>query len=564
MVLLASSMVTRGGRAVVSRQFVDMSRARIEGLLAAFPKLIPKDGGQHTFIETESVRYVYQPIEKMYLVLITTKNSNILEDLETLLGGGGRKMPQKNFFQKFQKNFFLFLNFSTNPSPPCLFARVIPEYCRTQDEQDIADHAFELIFAFDEVVALGYRESVNLAQIRTFTEMDSNEERVAIAIRETQEKEAKQQMLARAKELEKERKERKKMGRGGSGAGGFSINNFSGGFGGAGSGDSGKPIDTPVATPAPQASSKPKRSGGKAMRLGGKNKNVDHFVDQLAAEGQHVVKKQAAASNKGDKGGSKAAQDQLKTKIPETAHEAIHIRLEEKILAMIEKDGAVQKFNVNGFVHLHVNDENCSKIRIQMANNDSRGANLQTHPNIDKKQWQASNLIAMKNPDKGFPVGMDVGVLKWRVQNQEEDSLPLTINCWPNETGSGSCDVNIEYELQSEELELQDVTISIPTPSGCGAPVVGDCDGSYNFDQRKNLLTWTLPIIDKSNSTGQMDFSMPSNPDDFFPVEVNFHSTKTLYTDISVQGIVDVSDNTPAKYSLETALLVDKYTIGEE
>lgn len=54
------------------------------------------------------------------------------------------------------------------------------------DEVEIAENAFNLIFAFDEIVALGYRESVNLAQIRTFVEMDSHEERVFQAVRHTQ------------------------------------------------------------------------------------------------------------------------------------------------------------------------------------------------------------------------------------------------------------------------------------------------------------------------------------------------------------------------------------------
>ena len=60
----------------------------------------------------------------------------------------------------------------------------IPEYCKSMEESEIVDQSFPLIFAFDEIVALGYRENVNLAQIRTFTQMDSHEEKVYQAVRE--------------------------------------------------------------------------------------------------------------------------------------------------------------------------------------------------------------------------------------------------------------------------------------------------------------------------------------------------------------------------------------------
>lgn len=41
--------------ALVGRNFMEVSRSRIEGLLAAFPKLIDSEG-QHTFVETDTVR----------------------------------------------------------------------------------------------------------------------------------------------------------------------------------------------------------------------------------------------------------------------------------------------------------------------------------------------------------------------------------------------------------------------------------------------------------------------------------------------------------------------------
>lgn len=41
-------------------------------------------GKQCTHVETDEIRYVYVPIDKLTLVLITTKQSNIVEDLEVL------------------------------------------------------------------------------------------------------------------------------------------------------------------------------------------------------------------------------------------------------------------------------------------------------------------------------------------------------------------------------------------------------------------------------------------------------------------------------------------------
>lgn len=68
-----------------------MTRARIEGLIASFPKLT-SSGQQHTTIETDHVRYVYQPLEELFIVLITNKQSNILQ---------GSILPIGEFFLSF-------------------------------------------------------------------------------------------------------------------------------------------------------------------------------------------------------------------------------------------------------------------------------------------------------------------------------------------------------------------------------------------------------------------------------------------------------------------------------
>jgi len=527
MVLLAAAIFSKDGKALLSRQFVEMTRIRIEGLLTAFPKLIGTDEKisdktksiqnwkQHTFVETESVRYVYQPLEKLYVLLLTTKASNILEDLETLR----------------------------------LFAKVIPEYSRSLDEYDIKENIFDIIFAFDEIVALGYRENVNLAQIRTFTDMDSHEEKVFLAVRENQEKEAKEKMKLKAKELQAKRENK--------------GNNYRPGYSNTGFGSStattnsylvpvaSTEIDSSVKVSMTNKSIKSKPGSGNAMRLGGKTHVVENFVDQLKAEGVVVEQK----DEKRTRGISGSSGHQIKVN---QANDSVYVRIEEKLKIESSHDSGLSNMELMGILMLRVTNKENSMLSLKIDLGDS--TQLQTHPNIDKKVFQATNVLQPKSNDKAFPVGQDIGLLKWRFQTQEEDQMPLIINCWPNKTSNG-CSVNIEYELQKKTLDLHEVVISIPLPPNSGAPSLKDYDGEYSLDARKTHIQWVLQLIDAENSTGSMEFETKTGQvEDFFPIIVSFHSEQT-YTGLKITEVLDSSRN-PVTFGSDTSFISDKFEIA--
>ncbi|KAK3851464.1 hypothetical protein Pcinc_041887 [Petrolisthes cinctipes] len=497
MVLLAACVCTKGGKALVSRQFVEMSKSRIEGLLAAFPKLM-SSGRQHTFVETESVRYVYQPIDKLYTLLITTRASNILEDLETLR----------------------------------LFSRVIPEYCRTMDESEILDNSFNLIFAFDEIVALGYRESVNLAQIRTFVEMDSHEEKVYRAVRETQEREARTKSKEKAKELQRKRTEEMKRsgGRSITSGGINNTNNNSGGFGvsgGFGGVSSTFPVDA-ITTSTTQDTRSPsiKSSSNKAMKLGGKARDVDSFVDQLKSEGEKVTSSDNMTHNK------------TTNNTPDIDMEPIHIVMSEEIVLHAGRDGGLQNMEIQGILKLRITDSDSGFIKIQVENTDTRPIQIQTHPNVDRELWKTKGQIGMKMNNKPFPHNTDVGVLKWRFHTVEDSYVPLSINCWPQDNGSGGCDVNIEYNLENITMELNEVVITIPLALGSPSPLINECE-----------------------ATGTLDFTARGIPDNFFPVCVSFTSSLP-YCGLKVLGVVGNTDGAAVNFSQETLLKTNTYEIN--
>lgn len=90
------------------------------------------------------------------------------------------------------------------------------------------------------------------------------------------------------------------------------------------------------------------------------------------------------------------------------------------------RDGGLQTFELSGLLTLRISDEKFGRIKVELENNDNKGIQLQTHPNVDKELFKTRSQIGLKNPAKPFPLNTDVGVLKWRWQTQDESAVPLT------------------------------------------------------------------------------------------------------------------------------------------
>lgn len=522
MVVLAASICTRGGKAVLSRQFREMPRSRIEALLASFPKLADS-GTQHTTVEQDNVRFVYQPLDELYMVLITNRQSNILQDIDSLH----------------------------------LFAQVVTSTCKSLDEREILKNAYELLSAFDELVTLGYRENLTISQIKTFLDMESHEERIQEIIARNKELEATEERKRKAKQLEMQRKDAARSGRG-----------AMGGMGGMGSSGGMPRSPSYPSYNAPSQSntstydsyeaeknksfSKPLAPKAKGMQLGKKSKTTDIF--------ERV---------RGDMGGE-IDDSPLVTPAPvqhaETAEprvsstldrDAIHVTISETISAKLSREGAVNSLAISGDLVLRISDPSLTKIKLGLQAVASHGVQFRTHPNVDRNLFNGSKIIQMSNTARGFPVNNAVGVLRWRASPKVDDAsaCPITFTVWINKEGA-KYNITIEYELTGNDA-LNDVSVVIPYAGS--EPVVSSFDASY--DVSGDALEWTIGNVDEENPSGSFEFEAESGDEnDFFPMTVRFNKN-TPYIDVDVRSASLLEEEEEVTFSKEIKSHADNFLV---
>eukprot|EP00933_Yihiella_yeosuensis_P060591 TRINITY_DN6333_c2_g1_i1.p1 TRINITY_DN6333_c2_g1~~TRINITY_DN6333_c2_g1_i1.p1 ORF type:complete len:566 (+),score=157.09 TRINITY_DN6333_c2_g1_i1:113-1699(+) len=481
-----------GSKTLVARQFVEMTRLRVEGLLSAFPKLIDA-GRDHTFIETETVRYLYQPMESLHLLIVTNKTSNILEDLETLR----------------------------------LMAKVVQDCCQIQvNEEMVIKHAFDIVFAFDEVISFGHRESVTLAQIKSYTEMDSHEEKLHQMIEQSKINEAREMAKKKQLELKKQRMQdgnQPKMegfGGGGPSSGGndapspSSANPFqstmssSGGggnatsFGGGGSGGGMSMQDTPVWSPSMNDDSvniiQPKAGPKKGMALG-KKKPGDIFGGPDPTPMPEDVQEEAP---------------------PAPVHnpllEPVKVDIEEKITADLQVEGGLEgDATCVGQFQVTVLDANKADLVCFKLAPQSQEFKYKVHPNLNKAS-QAANVLEVRDASKAFRANQPAPLLKWQSKSSDDEFLPVTLSCWPTSTAEGTQMV-LELELTDSNVSLEDVYIRFPASASARPSIASASPGEAGYDAGAGQVVWRIPVLDSSEGTGTLEFSAAADSASLLP-----------------------------------------------
>ena len=174
MAALSVVICNKNARIIFARQFFNITRMDLEEYIVQFSRGVDSCK-EITHFESDKVRYIFIPIDSLYLILITTKNSNIIEDTEILK----------------------------------LIYRLIQDLCGKINPESILNNSFEIMLGIDDIVSLGYRNSVNLGQIKQYLQMESIEEKEFKRKKREQEEKVKRELDEKGREFDRQRKEKK-------------------------------------------------------------------------------------------------------------------------------------------------------------------------------------------------------------------------------------------------------------------------------------------------------------------------------------------------------------------
>eukprot|EP01034_Spumella_vulgaris_P026013 gene26013-32536_t len=393
-------------------------------------------------------------------------------------------------------------------------------------------------------------------------EMESHEEKLHDMIKKSKMETAKDQALIAQRAIRDKQKEaalRPQFGTGNGGSTGFGSDGSSSFNEGATAFNPTPVVQQSSIAPATVSASRNNNQHTiKGMQLGqgGKTKSVEDALikeDNLSAPVLKSAAKSGTTSNNTDGG---------YVPVSNAVQHPIMMVISEKVSASITRDGLLDLFEIKGSLTLTAASDEAALCSVQLVQSNTNIFQFNTHPKVNKALYEKSGLLQLKDSTKGFPSVRPVGILKWNYSGTgNEDLVPIKINCWPEEEARGRMNVSIEYTTSLSEVELHDVRIRIPLGTA-DLPTIVSVDGSHKHNAQQGELIWEIDLIDKSNSSGSLEFFIQQRSSDaFFPINVQF-SSKQLFCNIDVASVRSVTQNAPILYGLTRGMSSEDYVIG--
>jgi hypothetical protein len=461
-------------------------------------------------------------METLYLLVVTNKSSNIIEDLETLR----------------------------------LLAKVVQDCCQLPPcEEQILKNAFDIVFAFDEVISFGHRESVTLSQVKTYTGMDSHEEKRADMIKQSKENEARETAKRKQIELANLRAQQPKESSGGSGGGSFGSGGGSpspmmnssmqesmsmGGMGGGPSSDSSpSPFSSNIMVddgPAPIKPGAPK----KGMALG-KKKPGDIF-------GGMGMSDPAPAP---DAAKEEAVAEPAAPAVVNPLMDPVKVEIDEQIKAKLEVEGGLSgEAECVGDFRVTVFDANKADLVCFKLSPPDQSFKSKVHPNLNKAS-HAQNILEVRDETKRYKANMPVPLVKWRMTSTNEDFLPINLSCWPSQTADGT-QIVLEYELTDTNVALEDVHICFPCPPNARPAIASAEPGQAVYDAGNQQVHWAIPNIDaREGSSGTLEFAAAADTATLLPYEFVGTRRGSTKCPMEILECYHMSDKSSITYALE-------------
>eukprot|EP00817_Percolomonadidae_sp_ATCC50343_P002765 CAMPEP_0117428438 /NCGR_PEP_ID=MMETSP0758-20121206/8141_1 /TAXON_ID=63605 /ORGANISM="Percolomonas cosmopolitus, Strain AE-1 (ATCC 50343)" /LENGTH=451 /DNA_ID=CAMNT_0005214785 /DNA_START=236 /DNA_END=1591 /DNA_ORIENTATION=- len=442
-------------------------------------------------------------------------------------------------------------------------------------DENVLESSFNVMFAFDECISLGFKEGLSIDQILDVMKMESQVENLHNIILDnkirnaTVERKKNQQRISKEKQEQRKRAEQGGYMSGVSSSGGIgSSDNVSSrptmstigdsddeGYGSTpiSSSNIGRDVDSDEDTSRPTFS-KPLKSKPKSMSLKSSKKKPSSnlMMKQLVASGEVEEDELEDPTSNEEPSPAELILDAPK--------EPIVIQVSETLEAEVDRNGT-SHLDVNGEMFITVKDEEHSQFVVKCSEFNSSFSS-KIRPQIDKRRFKSDNEITVKKKLKeGFPVGNPLKIMTWFFKSDEESDLPLSVSCWPSESKEGMT-ISVNYELNDVELPLSNVVIAIPLPSLDGFDVKSIEVGTYKLDKSNRCVLWQLDSITEDNDEGTLDIVISdSAPEsEFFPLQISF-SSDHLMSNLSVLDVVSPDGENSLEYACSSSLSTEQFSI---